>query len=1015
MKKPNRSVWAGLTAALIALVLAPFLKAQVQGQSAGIVGVVTDTNGNVVPNARITITSPALQVPQLITTADTQGSYKFIDLPAPGIYHIQFEAKGFETLVRSDINLGVGFTAKIDAPLAVGSVTQVVEVQASGPVVDTVSTAGTATLQQVEIQDTPKGLGMEELLPLAAGVSLQGAPDVGDSNLANRLPVVTYGVVMTPYLLVEGINTNTAKDSDSSVYLDSLAMAEVEFKTSGNNADVPFPGVEQVAVMKTGGNTFHGDAQGDYENPNFQGNNITAALAAPPNNLKFGNPLEGTGYYDYAGDIGGRIIKDKLWFYGGYSKQSTNQGSPSFVGAPNAPLPSTIGGSTCWLASVCSGTKSASITTSLTEYNYKVSYQVKPSTKLLFSELHGNKFLAANSASPLVPLPASQYEEQPGPTWHAEVQSVIGTKFLIDGMFGYGGYHVNYISEPAGEIGQYGFTKGSDFAGSPSQEELSNKSYTGPYPEAQNKPQNRYEMKIAASYNPAKQFLGGTHQFTGGTVEDWEAAGTAVLKEKPSGDYLLQFQNGAPNRIVVYNYPFPSSINNVYSQAAYGTDTWSLRHVVVNVGVRFDRFNAFYPTQTKPAGQFATLFPAQTFPSQQIVTWTDVVPRVGAAWDVRGNGKTVIKGSFGIFGDTMGDTFAATFNPNAQQSITYAWTGLNNCQAVDPLAPVAVNCDVTPAFLATLPSLKAITATGGASQVLNPNLKQDRTHEYTVKFEHQLVPNVAVSGGYVRHSLFNMYDSATNAGPQNATATFVNNGVDVGHTYNIPVQFTDTFNGQSTPVTVYTYAAGSGTIANEVVNNPSSRPDVYNSFEAAITKRYSKRWDGFGSFWMTKNHRWLQGTAGVAGSPNDNSFPTDDTWNWELRGDGVYHLPKGFQVSSMYRAQSGTPGQRVSVFNTGGVNPTTLQPLTLAQGSTTVRMGPFGQYRGPMISVWNARVAKVFAFENRFHLEANFQVYNILNNSAAVKTNYQTGASTFGVVGTILSPRVARIGGLLTF
>lgn len=1015
MKKPNRSVWAGLTAALIALVLAPFLKAQVQGQSAGIVGVVTDTNGNVVPNARITITSPALQVPQLITTADTQGSYKFIDLPAPGIYHIQFEAKGFETLVRSDINLGVGFTAKIDAPLAVGSVTQVVEVQASGPVVDTVSTAGTATLQQVEIQDTPKGLGMEELLPLAAGVSLQGAPDVGDSNLANRLPVVTYGVVMTPYLLVEGINTNTAKDSDSSVYLDSLAMAEVEFKTSGNNADVPFPGVEQVAVMKTGGNTFHGDAQGDYENPNFQGNNITAALAAPPNNLKFGNPLEGTGYYDYAGDIGGRIIKDKLWFYGGYSKQSTNQGSPSFVGAPNAPLPSTIGGSTCWLASVCSGTKSASITTSLTEYNYKVSYQVKPSTKLLFSELHGNKFLAANSASPLVPLPASQYEEQPGPTWHAEVQSVIGTKFLIDGMFGYGGYHVNYISEPAGEIGQYGFTKGSDFAGSPSQEELSNKSYTGPYPEAQNKPQNRYEMKIAASYNPAKQFLGGTHQFTGGTVEDWEAAGTAVLKEKPSGDYLLQFQNGAPNRIVVYNYPFPSSINNVYSQAAYGTDTWSLRHVVVNVGVRFDRFNAFYPTQTKPAGQFAALFPAQTFPSQQIVTWTDVVPRVGAAWDVRGNGKTVIKGSFGIFGDTMGDTFAATFNPNAQQSITYAWTGLNNCQAVDPLAPVAVNCDVTPAFLATLPSLKAITATGGASQVLNPNLKQDRTHEYTVKFEHQLVPNVAVSGGYVRHSLFNMYDSATNAGPQNATATFVNNGVDVGHTYNIPVQFTDTFNGQSTPVTVYTYAAGSGTIANEVVNNPSSRPDVYNSFEAAITKRYSKRWDGFGSFWMTKNHRWLQGTAGVAGSPNDNSFPTDDTWNWELRGDGVYHLPKGFQVSSMYRAQSGTPGQRVSVFNTGGVNPTTLQPLTLAQGSTTVRMGPFGQYRGPMISVWNARVAKVFAFENRFHLEANFQVYNILNNSAAVKTNYQTGASTFGVVGTILSPRVARIGGLLTF
>src|SRR5579862_7387802 len=433
MQKSIRIPLLWLAIVFIAFVLA--LQGHAQVQSAGIIGTVADTNGSVISGARITVTSPALQVPELITTSDPQGNYKFVDLPAPGVYHIKFEATGFQTQVRDGINIGVGFTAKLDASMAVGTVTQVVEVQASGPVVDTVSTAGTASLQQIEIQDTPKGLGMQELLPLAAGVSLQGAPDVGDSNLANRQPIVTYGVVLTPYLLVEGINTTTAKDSDASVYLDSLAMAEVEFKTSGNNAEVPFPGVEQVAVMKSGGNTFHGDVQGDYENPIFQGNNITPALAAPPNNLQFGNPLEGSGYYDYAADIGGRIIRNKLWGYGGYSKQSVNQGSPSFVGGPNAPLPSTIGGTTCWLASVCSGTKPASITTSLTEYNYKVSYQMKPSTKLIFSELHGLKFLAANSASPLVPLPSSQYELQPGPTWHAEIQSVIGSRFLIDGEF----------------------------------------------------------------------------------------------------------------------------------------------------------------------------------------------------------------------------------------------------------------------------------------------------------------------------------------------------------------------------------------------------------------------------------------------------------------------------------------------------------------------------------------------------------------------------------------------------
>jgi hypothetical protein len=486
-------------------------------------------------------------------------------------------------------------------------------------------------------------------------------------------------------------------------------------------------------------------------------------------------------------------------------------------------------------------------------------------------------------------------------------------------------------------------------------------------------------------------------------VNDWEAAGTRVLADKPSGNYLLQFQNGAPNKILVYNYPLPSSINNLYSQSIYLTDTWTIKRVAINLGVRAERYHSFYPAQDKPAGQFSAIFPAQSFPGQDILTWTDVVPRVGAAWDIAGNGKTVLKGSFGLFGDTMGDTFAATFNPNAQQSKTYNWSG--PCAPTAPLAPVEYACDVTPAFLATLPSLTPTAATGGTSQILNPNLKQDKTHEYTFKAERQLIPNVAVNFSYVHHSIFNMYNSATNAGLRTPVATFVGNGIDVGHTYNVPVKFTDTFNGVSTPVTIYTYVKGSGTIANEVVNTPSSRPDTYDSFEVAINKRYSKRWNGFASYWMTKNHRWLQGTAQVLGSPNDDAFPIDDTWNWELRGSAVYNLPKGFQVSSLYRAQSGTPGQRLAAFNSSA----------LQQGSTTIRMGSFGQYRGPIISTWNIKTSKVFAIHDRYHIEANFQVFNLLNSSAAVATNYLTGASTFGVVTDLISPRVFRIGGLFTF
>jgi hypothetical protein len=265
--------------------------------------------------------------------------------------------------------------------------------------------------------------------------------------------------------------------------------------------------------------------------------------------------------------------------------------------------------------------------------------------------------------------------------------------------------------------------------------------------------------------------------------------------------------------------------------------------------------------------------------------------------------------------------------------------------------------------------------------------------------------NTALNASWVRHTIHNLYDAATNAGSITQTADVTSNGIDVGHNYNIPVTFTDSFNGVSTPVTVYTYAKGSGATANEVVNTPSNRPDIYNTFEVGVTKRYSSRLNAMASFWTTKNHRWIQGTAGIAGSPNDDTFPIDDTWNWEARANMVYNLPKGFQLASLYRVQSGIPGQRVSAFNSSA----------LAQGSTTIRMGPFGEFKGPVIGTLNIRAARDFKFHERFRLQPNFQLFNVLNTSGAVATNYRTGASTFGVVSSIVSPRVARIGALFTF
>lgn len=972
---------------IVAAVVAPMtVWAQAQGANASVLGVVTDSSGAVIPHVTVTITSPALQVGTLTTTTDAEGNYKFVVLPAPGVYQLTFAAAGFHTVVRPGITLTVGFTAKINVAMAVGNVTTSVTVTGAGPVVNTISPAVTSTLQGETLSQVPKPLGMEAILSMAAGVNLSGAPDVGDSNLAVDETITTDGIgvtggdtdVLQSDIRIEGINTLTAHESDGRVYLDSLAIGEAEFKTSGNNADVGLPGVAQVAVMKSGGNEFHGDAEGDFERPSFQSNNISAALAAPPNNLKFGNPLVGDGYYDYAADFSGRIIRNKLWFYGGLDKQLINEGSPSFRGGPNA--------AGCW---TCGDAPSASQLSDLPQYDGKISYQLFPSTKLDFSELYATKFLNNASGSPTRPLPASQVERQPGKLWDALITTVISPRMVLQGGFGYAGYDVNYTAQPASAIGQYGFTKGSEFAGSPSEEELTNKLYTGPYPTLyDDKPQNRHEMPITVTYSPAKPHFGGNHQFTFGTDETWESAGSRVTHNSPSGNYLLQFEKGQPDAITVYNFPIPTSISKLTNQAAYATDTWTIKRVALNLGVRWERYHAFNPAQSSPGGQFASIFPAQTYPAQNLITWTDVVPRIGASWDVAGNGKTAIKGSFGIFGDTPGDAFGEAFNLNAQVSNTYAWHG--PCAATAALAPVQYTCDATPAFLASLPSLKPISAAGGHSQVLNPNLKQNKIREYDASVERQIASNMAITVSYVYHGVYNLY-------PVEAV------GVDIGHNYDIPVSFTR-YDGA--PITLYTYAKGSGKLANQQINTPSSRPDTYNTLMVSFAKRTTEKWGAAASFWDTKYHRWINGTADLYGDPNSWFYPIDNTWNWGFNANIYYNLPWRFTLSSFMTMESGTPGQRTEVFG---------NTATLTQGAETVNVGPYGQYRGPVISNLSVKAAKTFAIHEKYHIEANIQVFNVLNSNAGVTINYLTGPTTFGVITELTSPRVMRLGTKFSF
>ena len=245
--------------------------------SSTIHGLATDASGAALPGVTVTLTSPALQLPQVTKVTEPDGSYRFGDLPV-GSYRVAFELVGFKTLVRDEVRLPIGFVARIDAVLEVGGIEETVTVSGAAPVVDLTTTTTSVNLTRDTIETVPAGRGYQHLFAMTPGVTTEGSPDIGDSAVASRSNIQSYGATAQAKIEVEGINVSVG--NSSATYLTTFSFEEIQIRTLGNDAEVSAPGISMVSVLKSGSNQFHGTYRLGYEGSGFESDNITPELQA---------------------------------------------------------------------------------------------------------------------------------------------------------------------------------------------------------------------------------------------------------------------------------------------------------------------------------------------------------------------------------------------------------------------------------------------------------------------------------------------------------------------------------------------------------------------------------------------------------------------------------------------------------------------------------------------------------------------------------------------------------------
>ena len=738
----------GIVRALAAFMLFVLAPSVVYAQ-ATLAGIARDTSGAVLPGVTVEASSPVLIEKVRTATTDATGRFTIPDL-RPGTYKVTFSLTGFRTIVRDGVELAGTAVATVNADMAVGGVQETITVSGATPVVDLQSTTRQAVMDQEVVSAIPSSR-----TPFTVGVLIPGVrkgaftgQDVGGSVVQEVASLeANGGRTGDQRMMVNGVALSSmiAGGWGGGAVPNATGTAEFAIDVSAVDAQAATGGVRINFIPRDGGNRFSGTVFGSYANGDWASDNFTGTDVQ-----QRGLPVPGTikANGDFNPGFGGPIKRDKLWFFlSGRSLFADNYVASTFFNQNANKLDR---------YDYLPSTDQAILHQEQTIYQARLTWQASPKHKFGMTYDQENFCACTTGIGPgiggAITTPEAGNDRRFPLQRFVTVDwsTPVSNRLLIEASGIHRVERWGGMQPQEGKLGNIDHLEPGMISVTDS---LSPVTGTGLTYRAAQTYNNSWNWNL--HYRLAMSYITGSHTFKVGFNNAYGHHENTTYSS-PAMPYSYGFTSMVPTSITYQLVPRTVEVNVNRDMGVFAQDKWTTGRLTLSGAVRWDSFANSFPPQGISGTFFGKPLNIQ-YNEIENLSWNDITPRLGATYDVFGNGKTALKVTLNKYLEGLGTTgfgpAQVTDAPNPILSLSTT-AGRPWADADRDFVP---DCDLNnfapngECLALDNPAFGSLTP----SRTYDPDLmkgwgKRSFNWEFTTSVQQEIVPRMSVEVQYAR-------------------------------------------------------------------------------------------------------------------------------------------------------------------------------------------------------------------------------------------------------------------------